>query len=91
MKTVDGQKQRSLDSADETIDKVSGRTPIFTLEWSRTQVLARAGFKGPGQSKTFKFGEGQAYRSVADAKKAAVAWTSEQLSMRDRGVRPIIA
>ena len=29
--------------------------PFTTVEWSRSQVLARVGLHGPGMSKSFKF------------------------------------
>ncbi len=47
---------------------------IVAVELSRSQVLARTGFRGPGQNKTFRYGAGKAYATADEAKAAARAW-----------------
>ena len=50
---------------------------IVTVERSRSQVLARTGLRGPGQSKLFKYGRTKPYRTEAAAKQAGQAWLAQ--------------
>ncbi len=50
---------------------------IVTVERSRSQVLARTGLRGPGQSKLFKYGRTEPYRTEAAAKQAGQAWLTQ--------------
>lgn len=54
----------------------------FSVERSRSQVLCRTGYRGAGQSTTFKFGPGQAFASEAAAVARAKEWLSS-LGERD--------
>ena len=47
--------------------------PFTTVEWSRSQVLARVGLRGPGMSKSFKFKE-----DPAEVKQAALEWLTHR-------------
>lgn len=41
---------------------------------ARSQVLLRTGFRGAGQSRALRFGEGREFATLEDAKAAAAAW-----------------
>ena len=54
------------------------KEPTYSTEWSREQVLARTGRRGHGNSKSFKWGKGTEYATVAAAKSAAAKWCKEK-------------
>jgi len=58
-------------------DKKRGAAPRVDHERSRMQYLFRSGMKGPGQSKSFTYGENGTFASGDLAKKAAEAMLAE--------------
>ena len=48
--------------------------PSVSHEASRSQILGRTGLKGAGQSKSFQYGHGKPFATVAAARAAAVRW-----------------
>ena len=55
------------------------KRPCFSVERTRSQVMGRTGQGGPGSSKAFKYGKGQAYPNEAAAVKAAELWVESEL------------
>jgi hypothetical protein len=53
---------------------ISSKPSSIVTEGSRSQVLARTGTKGKGQSKSFRFGEGREYADEETAKAGATKW-----------------
>lgn len=64
--------KRLPDKVLSTVGKGSVK-PITTVEWSRSQVLARVGLKGPGMSKAFKF-----KKNPSEVRQAAMDWLSSR-------------
>ena len=51
---------------------------FYNHERTRSQFLARAGFKGPGSSKSFKYGDGCQHEDEASAKAAVELFVAEK-------------
>jgi len=61
-----------------THSKAAAAKPMIGVEWSRSQVMARTGEKGPGTNKAFKFAKES---GMPEAKRLATKW------LRDQGCR----
>ena len=52
--------------------------PNYAVERSRSQVLCRTGFRGPGQSVKLGYGKGEAFTSEKRAVAAAKKWVAAE-------------
>ena len=81
-------RKRKADAAEvqeeEPPEKVAVRgdrfkEPFFSVERSRNQVMARTGFRGPGESVKFRYGgNGGDFADADAATYAAQCWVNEQ-------------
>ena len=54
------------------------REPHFNIEWSRSQVMCRTGYRGPGQSHRIPIKKSESAASVSAAVEVAKAWVAKQ-------------
>ena len=59
--------------------KIRFADPFYHVEWSRSQVLFRTGFRGGGQSISLKFGDGAKFATVDDAKTEAARLVRQEM------------
>ena len=71
----------TVEPADKPVDhgapggvKVKFDKPTVSSDSRKSQVVCRTGFRGPGESKCMKYGEGMAYSTRELAREAAVEW-----------------
>ena len=68
-------KKKKLDDVESPAKHLERKfPPRLDQETSRSQVLGRTGFKGPGQSVAFQYGAGKIFPSYKAAMKAAKDW-----------------
>ena len=56
--------------------------PMWSYEWTRSQIMCRTGLKGPGQNHGIRWGPACDCKTSEDAKKRAEAWLKGELKKR---------